>query len=149
MATADPSQTLNAGSEALRDEWLGRLTELVNLVENCGQELDWSTRRIEKKMHDSLLGTYQAPALLLQKETCRVLLDPIARSAPGVDGVVDLYLMPAYDDIANLYFSDGAWRIHYTFAGASSAGTPLAYDLQPLSKEALSSVLEEMRANAA
>ena len=33
---------------------------------------------------------YQAPALLLQKETARVLLEPVGRAAPGAEGVVDL-----------------------------------------------------------
>jgi hypothetical protein len=130
----------------LRNEWLARLSELVQCVEGWGQELDWSARRIEKKMHDSQLGTYKAPALLLQKETCRVLLDPISRSAPGAEGVVDLYLMPAYDDIASLYFSDGSWQLHYMFAAAPISAANRIADLQPLSKETLRAVLEEMRA---
>jgi hypothetical protein len=29
----------------------------------------------------------------------RELLEPIGRPAPGIEGIVDLYLMPAYDDI--------------------------------------------------
>ncbi len=45
------------------------------------------------------------PALLMQEgPSAGLILEPIARSAPGADGVVDLYLLPAYDDIASLYF---------------------------------------------
>ena len=112
MATAETSTNQAEDQEKLREEWLGRLSDLVETVRNWTLDLDWSTRQIEKKMGDSRLGTYKAPALLLQKETARVLLEPIARFAPGVEGVVDLYLMPAYDDIATLYFYDDGWQLH-------------------------------------
>ena len=122
---------------------------MLALVEAWARELDWSTRRIDKKMQDLQIGPYMATALLLQKETSRVLVDPIARSAPGTEGVVDLYLMPAYDDIASLYYCDGAWQIHYMFSGTLSVATIRSADSQPLSKETLRAVLEEMIANAA
>jgi hypothetical protein len=79
----------------IRKEWLHRLTTLVDSVENWTKELGWSTRRIEKEMQDSQIGKYQAPALLLQEGTTRMLLEPIAHDAPGAEGVVDLYLLPA------------------------------------------------------
>ena len=107
----------------LRDEWLNVLADLTGRVKSWAEELDWSTRQISKKMKDSRLGSYEAPALLMQKETTRVLLDPVARFVPGADGVVDLYLMPAYDDIASLYFVDGEWRLHYMFPGTPTVAT--------------------------
>ncbi len=85
----------------------GRLAALIDDVESWVKALDWSTRRIEKPMEDSQIGRYKAPSLLMQEGTDRVLLEPVARSAPGAEGVVDLYLMPAYDDIASLTFADG------------------------------------------
>ena len=91
----------------LRDEWLKVLSDLMAKVKNWAEELNWSTRLIAKNMKDSRLGEYEAPALLMQKETTRVLVDPIARFTPGADGVVDLYLLPAYDDIASLYLVHG------------------------------------------
>jgi len=81
----------------LWDEWLDLLADLMSQVKSWAEELGWSTRQIVKKMKDSRLGAYEAPALLMQKETTRVLLDPVTRFAPGADGVVDLYLMPAED----------------------------------------------------
>jgi hypothetical protein len=132
----------------LRDEWLSRLLGLLNSVKGWAEELDWSTRQISKKMDDSRLGPYEAPSLLMQKEATRVLLDPVARFAPGADGVVDLYLMPAYDDIASLYFVDGQWRLHYSFA--SAAGMSIGEtESRPLSKETLGQVLDQMRMHAA
>lgn len=148
MATADAPKTFEIDAAKLRDEWLSRLNDLIERVQWWVEEVGWSTRKIEKRMQDSQIGKYHAPALLLQIETDRVLLDPIDRTAQGVDGVVDLYLMPAYDDIASLYYCDGAWKLQYAFSGSSSLGAPQNVDSQPLSKETLQQVLAEMRKHA-
>jgi hypothetical protein len=132
-----------------RAEWLKILADLTSQVKSWAEELDWSTRQIPKKMKDSRLGVYEAPALLMQKETTRVLLDPVARFAPGADGVVDLYLMPAYDDIASLYLVNGEWRVHYMFAGARAGATIRPADSCPLSKDAIGRFLNEMSSHAA
>jgi hypothetical protein len=100
-------------------------------------------------MEDSQLGTYKAPALILQKETVRALLEPVARFAPGVEGVVDLYLMPAFDDIASLYFYDDGWQLHYMSPASPTIATIREAEHRPLSKESLQNVLEEMIRNAA
>lgn len=109
---ASPSKTTGLINDAgaLRDECLKRLFDLTRLVRSWAEELDWSTRQIEKRMKDSRLGVYEAPALIMQKGTTRVLLDPVARFAPSSDGVVDLHLMPAYDDIVSLFVVAGEWH---------------------------------------
>jgi hypothetical protein len=127
--------------------WLDRLSALVNDVETWVKDLGWATRRIDKSMEDSQIGKYKAPALLMQEGTDRVLLEPIARSAPGAEGVVDLYLMPAYDDIASLYYADGRWNLHYVFSGTGAANTHEA-PAKPLSQDTLREVLAEMRDHA-
>ncbi len=147
MATADTSTNLAEDKEKMRDEWLARLSDLVETVRGWAQELDWSTRRIETKMDDSETGDYKAPALLVQKETVRAILQPIGRSAPGVEGVVDFYIMPAYDDIARLFFYDGRWHLYHEFPGAPDV-EPHSRD-QPLSRETFQAVLEAMMRNAA
>jgi hypothetical protein len=129
-------------------EWLDRLSALVTEMEAWAKALGWATRRIEKPMEDSEIGKYTAPCLLMQEGTDRVLLEPIARSAPGTQGVVDLYLMPAYDDIASLYYEDGRWALHDMRGGTTTANTREAKAL-PLSQEALRQVLAEMRQHAA
>ncbi len=131
----------------VRDEWLKVLANLTASVKTWAEELNWSTRTISKKMKDSRLGEYEAPALLIQKETTRVLLDPITRFAPGADGVVDLYLLPAYDDIASLYFVDGEWRLHYMFSGTPTVATISQAEPCSLSKDSIGKVLEEMSIN--
>ncbi len=138
-----------ADADKVREEWLNRLTALVDSVNAWAKELGWSTRRIEVRLEDSEIGTYQAPALLLQEEATKAFLEPIARSAPGAEGVVDLYIMPAYDDIASLYFAGGRWLLHHTAPGTPGAAAIREAESMPLSKDTLREVLEEMKRNAA
>jgi hypothetical protein len=133
----------------MRLDWLQILADLMDSAQRWGKELDWSTRCIEKEMKDAEIGDYQAPALLLQKELTRALLEPVGRSAPGAEGVVDLYLLPGYDDIATLYYHDGQWNLHYL-----TPETPAGMDLRqaearPLTKATLRRVLEQMKQHAA
>lgn len=140
------SEVLNA--EELRNEWLDRLSYLVQNVKNWAEKLGWSTRQIELAKEDSKIGRYQAPALLLQKDATRILLEPIARSAPGASGVVDLYLMPAYDDIASLYLVDDHWQLHYMFSGTPTVETIREAEGRSLTEETLREVLDEMSKSA-
>jgi hypothetical protein len=142
MATVDRSANLAEDKERLRGEWLARLSELVETVRGWAEELDWSTRRIETRMDDREIGDYKAPALIIQKETVRAILEPIGRSAPGVAGVVDFYIMPAYDDIARLTFYDDAWHVRHMFPGSPDV-EPRRRD-QPLSRETFQDILEAM-----
>lgn len=134
---------------AARAEWIDRAGGLVAQVEAWGKELGWATRRIDKKLDDSYIGKHVVPALLMQQETCRVILEPVGRSGPGTEGIVDLYLLPAYDDIASISFYDGRWNVHYFFQGDPQMGDVLETGSLPCSKETLARVLDEMRANAA
>src|SRR4051794_14812622 len=99
-----PHAETHANPEAIRDEWIGRLNHLISEIEAWAHSLDWTARRIDKSMKDSLIGPYKAPGLLMQREFTRILLDPISRTTLGSEGLVDIYLMPALDDIASLYF---------------------------------------------
>lgn len=138
-----------ADTEKLRMDWLARLSQLVDTIDAWAKELGWSTRRIEKRIEDSEIGPYVAPALVFQEDTSRILLEPIARSAPGTEGVVDLYLMPAWDDIATLYHYGGEWRLHYVFPYTAATATIRSSESKPLSKETFAEVLDEMKKHAA
>jgi hypothetical protein len=133
-----------------RSVWIERVTALVGQVEQWAKELNWSTRRLEKTLDDARIGKHRVPALLMQENTCRVLLEPIARSAPGAEGVVDLYLMPAYDDIAVLFYYSDRWNVHHDTARGTNTVVPVRdSEAMPLSKEKLEKVLAEMMQNAA
>jgi hypothetical protein len=129
--------------------WVRLVEDLVGHVESWVQQLGWATRRIEKKLDDSLIGRHRLPVLLMQEGTCRVMLEPVGRSAPGAEGIVDLYLMPAYDDIASLYYYGGRWNLHYVPPGAPPVANIREAVAVPLSKEELAKVLEAMRRHAA
>ena len=47
--------------EAIKAEWLGRLSTLVGEVEGWSQASGWRTRRIAKTINERRLGTYQVP----------------------------------------------------------------------------------------
>lgn len=149
MSSEQSAAPLNKQPGLQHDEWLVRLTSLIDQVEAWAKELGWFTRRMDKKMRDSIIGPYLASALLLQKDTTPVLLEPVARSAPGAEGVVDLYLMPSYDDIASLYYYDGRWNLHHISNDKKAVATIREADSRPLSKDSLNDVLEEMRQHAA
>ena len=145
MKGSHPMATVDDRRETLRAAWLNRLSALVDSVQGWAEELGWSTRRIDKQMEDSQLGPYEAPALILQQDLTRVLLDPIASSAPHTEGVVDLYRMPAYDDVASLYYYDDNWHVHDQAAGTSSAAAIREAQAKPLSMETFREVLEELK----
>jgi hypothetical protein len=133
-----------------REIWIDRIASLVVQVEQWAKEMGWSTRRIEKKLDDARIGTHRVPALLIQQDICRALLEPIGRTTPGAEGVVDLYLMPAYDDIASLYYYGDRWNVHYNTIRGTNAVVPAPRtESMPLSKDILGKVLAEMKQNAA
>lgn len=141
-------ETIARERVALRHRWLDKLADLVQKVESWAQQLDWTTKVVDKTIEDREVGDYTAPGLLLQRETVRLFLEPVARSAPGTEGVVDLYLMPSYDDIAGFYYYNRRWNVHYEFDGASAATNRLEHEAMPLSKATLSKLLGEMKAHA-
>lgn len=139
----------NMDPDAIRDAWIRRLNELVGDVETWAGSFDWTTRRVDKSMKDPVIGPYKAPGLIMQKEFTRILLDPISRATPGSDGLVDIYRMPALDDIASLYFHGGRWNVHYRAPNDEAAATIPDAPARPLTRETLAEVLEGMAQHAA
>jgi hypothetical protein len=88
-------------------------------------------------------------ALLMQREMVEVILNPVSRFVPGADGAVDLYLMPAYDDIASLYLTDGEWKLHYVFHDASVVTKVPEPEVMTLSEDTVTRVIDELVAHAA
>jgi len=130
-----------------RDEFKKRVESLVERVCEWVEPHEWVTKPYPKKLRDDESQLYELPALFLQKGATRVLLDPIAYDVPGAEGVVDIYLMPTYDDMATLYFEQGAWTIHYTFPQeGQSADTA---QVLPLREETLNQVLDSIAVHAA
>jgi hypothetical protein len=147
-ANAEMTQGATERNQA-RSAWVDRVNALVDQVERWAKELNWSTRRVEKKLDDSFIGEHRVPALLMQEDTCRILLEPVGRSTAGAEGIVDLYLLPAYDDIATLYYYEDRWNLHYVFPNTKPVASVREAEAMPLTKDALDKVLAEMRQGAA
>ena len=152
---APPKEPMKAVMEEIARErvtertvWIQRVSDLVQSVEGWAKKLGWSTKRIDKKIEDTRLGNHKAAGLVMQEDTVRVLLEPISASAPGSDGLVDLYLMPGYDDIANLYHREDGWHVHYVFPTQKAVAGIKEGESRPLSKESLRVVLGEMKRHA-
>ena len=133
---------------AERVAWMRRVSDLVKSVETWAQALGWSTKRIEKKIEDWRLGNHKVAGLVMQDDAVRVLLEPISATAPGAEGLVDLCLMPGYDDIASLYHDQTGWQVHYVFPTLPGNAKIQEGETRPLSKKMLGVVLEEMKKNA-
>ena len=131
-----------------REDWQQLLGELVREVQAWLPE-EWTSLAIEKTMEDSELGEYKAQALLMQRKFARVLMEPITRFAPGADGVVDLYKMPAYDNIASLYRIENEWRLNYAFPNSGPVAEIRGAESLPLDRTNFLRVLEEIAGHAA
>ena len=137
-----------ADSEAIKDEWIGRLERLTSDVKNWAEASHWRTRRITKTVTERQLGSYKVPMLLMEKDAVEVVLNPVARYMPDAAGAVDLYLAPAYDDIAGLYFEDDRWVVHY--APPPEPGQPeseVEVQQHPLSEATIRMILGGMAAH--
>jgi hypothetical protein len=84
----------------------------------------------------------------MEKDTVEVVLNPIARFVPGANGAVDLYVAPAYDDIASLYLEGDHWVLHYA-SRPDSRGKENVIDIKtrPYSEQSIREILDGMAAN--
>ncbi|SFI78387.1 hypothetical protein [Planctomicrobium piriforme] len=131
-----------------RSRWIERVEALATQIETWARLDDWSTRRIQFRMKDAVIGNHTLPAVLMQKETCKVILEPVARSSPRAEGIVDLYLLPEYDDIASIYFYGGDWHLHYMFKESPTVNTIRDAERVDLTPENFEKILSEMQQNA-
>lgn len=129
-----------------RTQFQGRVEELVTRFEHEVDRRDWITRRYPKRLRDDAREVYEVSALYVQKGATSLLLDPIGYDVPGAEGAADLYLMPAYDPMASLYFEGGQWVLHYAFPAEPGAVTEA--QALPLSNETINEVLNSIADHA-
>ncbi|HEX5444044.1 MAG TPA: hypothetical protein VFW87_09460, partial [Pirellulales bacterium] len=67
------------------------------------------TKLDTKKITEEVIGTYEAPRLLIHAPEARFLLDPIAKCVVGAAGRIDFCVIPSYDAVP-LVKIDGGWR---------------------------------------
>jgi hypothetical protein len=132
-----------------REQFRKRVEALVAQVEGWTEPHEWVTKRYPKRMRDDDRQVFEIPALFLQKGPIRVLLDPLAYDVPGAEGVVDLYLMPTYDDMASLFLEEGGWVIHYAFpADPAQTSSETEAQAMPLTEQTINQVLDSIAAHA-
>jgi hypothetical protein len=131
MATREAGPGID--SDAVKREWLGRLGTLVDEVKGWAQASGWRTRRIDKTVTERGLGTYRVPVLLMEKDT---------------NGAVDLYVAPAYDDIASLYLEGDHWVLHYAYRPDPMAtGSVIEIEPRAYSEGTIRTILDGMAAH--
>lgn len=108
---------MSVQQQSIRDEWIARLATLIDRLEGWAREDGWATRQIETTVRDHEIGDHDAPALLLQKEWVQIAVQPYGRRGvrSEVEGIVDVYLMPQFIDMAVIFGQEGRWRLAYAF----------------------------------
>jgi len=134
--------------EVVRAEWLERLNALAAQVKVWAEKSRWRTRIVSKPTRDSDLGRFEVPLLLLERDGVEIALNPVSRFVPGADGAVDLYVMPAYDEVAGLYIIDDEWTLYYVSHKVEAFGIRQE-EAMPLSESTLTDVLDEMAVHGA
>ncbi|WP_339744853.1 hypothetical protein [uncultured Rubinisphaera sp.] len=133
----------------LRSQWIARMKELVTTVEKIAKENDWKTKVLSKKLKDRAFGEHFVPSLVMQKDLCQLMLEAHGRTAPGVEGgFAGIYLMPAYDDAASLYFYNNCWNIHARERRSTVIARVAYGEARELTRESLVDILEGLHANA-
>jgi hypothetical protein len=132
-----------------REQFQRRVEELVARFENEVDGREWLTRRYPKKLRDEARQVYEVPALYVQKGPTSLLLDPIGYDMPGAEGAADIYLMPAYDPAASLYFEGGQWMLYYAFPpDPREPRSEIETQVLPLSNETINQVLNSIAEHA-
>jgi hypothetical protein len=146
MATGEARAGID--SDDIKSAWLDRLNILVEEVKGWAQASGWRTRRIDKTVNERRLGIYKVPVLLMEKDTVEVVLNPVARFVPGANGAVDLYVAPAYDDIASLYLQGDQWVLHYVDQpDPMVTGSVIEIKSEPYSETTIRKILNRMVAD--
>src|SRR5271157_4112096 len=128
-----------------REQFQERGENLVKQVRDWVEPHEWVTKPYPKKMRDVDRQVFEIPALFLQKGPTRVLLDPVAYDVPGAEGLVDLYLMPTYDDMASLSFEGEGWVIRYPFpTEPRETHSVIEIEALPLSEQTINQVLDSI-----
>lgn len=84
---------------AVQAEWAAQIESLVNEAASWCERHEWIAKTKRKQLKDKLIGEQNLPQLHFFDGHSHLLLDPIARFAPGTAGLVDLALLPVFDSM--------------------------------------------------
>lgn len=95
---------------ARRNDWIARVTSLVNQVKHWSEAEGWKVESHEKEITEDQLGTYRAPELVVQLDDGELNVVPVARDIAGGEGRVDLEAIPTLARVKMLG-SDQGWKL--------------------------------------
>lgn len=132
----------------LRSTWQQRVDQLLSSIKTWSEAEGWSTKSVPIFLESRFLGPHPTSMLYLQKDRCRLQVEPISPTPQGAEGLVDIYRLPALDDIASIYFYDGAWKIHHLLDDAAHVNNKHEAAAKPFDQRSLAEVLQSMVSHA-
>lgn len=121
-------------------EWIRAAEDLTANTESWARESGWVTRRVEKRLSETLLGTYAMSQMLMHAAPYLFALDPVARFVPGAAGAFDLSIQPSYYTTSLYRDLDGTWYAHHGVGQAVNSGSR-----EPWNPDTFRKCVEELR----
>jgi hypothetical protein len=81
------------------EEWKEASNHLVEQAKGWAEAREWPTKSYPKRLSEDLLGTYELKKLVFAAQGTQLVLNPVGRFGPGVDGIVELAVLPDYDSV--------------------------------------------------
>jgi hypothetical protein len=127
------AEQFSRGEEAFRNlvlavravvlpEWKETMDGLIGTTESWAKEFGWVTKQVQRRLSETLLGTYETPQLLIHAAPNLYVLDPIARFVPGAAGACDLSVQPSFYTISLYRDYDGGWHAHHDVGQGANTG---------------------------
>jgi hypothetical protein len=123
------------------EEWMSAIANLEKQAEVWAAKDGWRSRRVKRKMSESLIGKYEATQLLIFAEPDLYVLDPIARFVPGGQGSFDVAIQPSYYSTSLYREDDGIWYVILDIQDGVSSG-----NREEWSRDAFRQCIEQLRA---
>jgi hypothetical protein len=103
---AEPQRPVEDWQKKL-DAWIADGQEIINQAKAWAERRGWATRQGNRVITEEIIGTYEAPTLLIHAPQGRLLLEPVARYIVGGQGRFDFCVMPSYDSMALVRTEEG------------------------------------------
>ena len=93
-----------------REEWMSRVSTLVDQVEEWCRAAGWAVVREQKTIREKLVGEYVVPLLRITVPKGELHLNPIGLDVIGGDGRVDIEAFPTLSRV-KLVGENGSWKL--------------------------------------
>jgi len=94
-------------------DWQQILNDLFSKIRVWVSNRDCAVKLIDKTYEVNGSGRTTIPALLIQEEALKMIVDPIDWDPVKSESIVDLYIMPQYEDGARFFYGQNEWRLYW------------------------------------